>query len=97
MKDAWIIWFEDASESPLVFNGEGAEEAAHRTFEKKLRNWSCHLFQKIELKPELIPQEPCGHEQYSWEYGSIGHEKRCRACGIELDWIGYSDEEMGIE
>lgn len=53
MRDAWIIWFEDPDRDFIIFSGEGAEQAAHRTYKKMLGSWSCHLFRKIELIPEL--------------------------------------------
>lgn len=51
--DAWIIWFEDAERERLHFSGDGAEQAAHRTFKCALTNWNCHLLRTIELNPEL--------------------------------------------
>lgn len=51
--DAWMIVFEDADRSPMTFTGEGAEQAAHKTFKKMLGAWSCHLFRTIKLSNEL--------------------------------------------
>jgi hypothetical protein len=39
----WAILYEDASRPPEIFFGAGAEEAARKTFEARLTNWSCYL------------------------------------------------------
>lgn len=52
-RDRWVIIFDDAERGPMHFSGEGAEEAAHRTFKRMLMAWSCRLFKTIEINPAL--------------------------------------------
>jgi hypothetical protein len=39
----WVIKFEDADRSDLVFTGAGAEDAARKTFEVMSNSWGCYL------------------------------------------------------
>ena len=42
--ETYILWYEDAEVEQVMFSGHGAEEAAQKTYEQALLNWSCHLF-----------------------------------------------------
>jgi len=73
VKDAWIIWFEDPSVPLEMFSGEGAEDAAHRTFRDRLVNWNCHLFRTIELSGhaafENVSCSQCGKDFGPGDHG----------------------------
>ena len=47
----WLIKFEDTDVYDLVFTDE---EAAIKTYEMKLLNWSCTLFMEVDLHRERI-------------------------------------------
>ena len=53
LEPAWLILYEDKGVPPDYFAGEGAEQAAHRTYKQRLVNWNCHLFKTIELDGEI--------------------------------------------
>jgi hypothetical protein len=41
--EVWAIHYEDADRQPEIFVGEGAEEAARKTFEQRNVSWNCYL------------------------------------------------------
>ena len=53
--DSWILWFEDADMSPIVFTSCGATEAALKTYEKMNVTWNCHLFRKVN--PSILKRK----------------------------------------
>ncbi len=44
MKCHWAILFEDADRRPEIFMDE---KSARATYEQRLENWNCHLFQQV--------------------------------------------------
>lgn len=48
---AWIIYFEDSDRDVIVLTDE---EAAHKTYERCLNNWNCHLFEMISYNGKKI-------------------------------------------
>lgn len=47
----WLIYYEDASCTPEVFNDE---KAARRTFEMRQVSWTCHLFSNESAVQSLL-------------------------------------------
>jgi hypothetical protein len=45
----FVLTFDDADVAPIVFAGDGAEDAALRTFDSKSATLKCHLFAEIAL------------------------------------------------
>lgn len=84
IKDTWLIWFEESGKEPLLFSGDGAEEAAHRTFKMLLTDWACHLFRTIPLSPSstlaTAPSQERGelaaliHTYYMHQIGVMMHQ-----------------------
>lgn len=46
----WILFFEDQDMRPEHFGGTGAREAAIKRYIQASTQWSCHLFQKMEIE-----------------------------------------------
>lgn len=50
----FALTFDDADVAPIVFSGDGAEDAALRAFDMKSATLNCHLFAEIALtKPNF--------------------------------------------
>jgi len=45
---AWLLFLEDASATPEIFIGEGAEEAAKLAYESARQHWTCRLFKEVK-------------------------------------------------
>ena len=45
----FLLVFDDADIAPIVFTGDGAEDAALQAYRSKLATLSCHLFAEIGL------------------------------------------------
>lgn len=54
--EVWAIKYEDADVADDVFVGEGAEEAARLTYEKRLSSWNCYLLGPAERIAKLETQ-----------------------------------------
>lgn len=53
--DAWLVYYEDASQMPEIFAGAGAKEAARNRFEQASSHWTAHLFQRVASNCDAAP------------------------------------------
>jgi hypothetical protein len=92
-KTVWVIKFEDADVSDLVFMGFGAEEAAKETYKIRKQSWNCHLLCSYERLAQQDAREETlkgllremldAHCGISHECGSAIHRSARAALGTD--------------